>query len=333
MFAVTAQKTGKIISKNEHGIIIEYADGEKKGITLGRVYGKAEGSTYPHDIVTPLDVNDKFVKGDILAYNTGFFEPDFLEPKRVVMKSSMSVKVALYESNQTIEDSSTISKNLSEKLKAKTTKVKSLTVNFKQNIINAVKPGQKVNPKDLLMIIEDEITSSTDIFDEKSLSVLKKLSNQAPKASYLGTVDKIEVFYHGDKADMTSSLKALADKSDKLLADIAKASNKPVVTGEVTDDYRVSGVPLTLDKAEIKVYITIETTAGVGDKGVFANQLKSVFGEVMDYTMTSERGENIDAVFSYRGICKRIVLSPNLMGTTTTLLKLVAKKAVELYKG
>lgn len=332
MFCYCAKQDGKVVGLTESGIIVEYADGTQKGVTLGRVYGKAEGSVYPHDIVTPMKLNQKFKKGDTVAYNTGFFEPDLLDPKRVVMKNSMLVTTALYESNQTHEDSSVISKNLSRRLSAKTTKVKSFVINFNQNLLDVVKPGQAVNPKDVLMIIEDEITSNTNVFDEESLRVLKRLSNQAPRANFLGTVDKIEVFYHGDKRDMTASLKSLADRSDRILAETCRSSGKPVMTGQVNDEYRVSGVPLALDKAELKFYITIETPAGVGDKNVFANQMKSVVGEVMDYSMTTESGTPIDAVFGMRSIMARVVNSPALIGTTSTLLKVVAKRAAEIYR-
>ena len=331
MFAYTAKQDGKIISKTDKGVIVEYKDGTRKGINLGRVYGKAEGSIYPHDIISELNENDKVNKGDIIAYNTGFFEKDFLDKTKVVLKNSLNAKVALYESNQTFEDSSSICGELSRKLTAKTTKVKSLTVDFKQNLHNVVKPGQNVEPKDILLVIEDEITSSGS-FDEESLSILKKLSNQSPRAKYQGTVDKIEVYYHGNKEDMSNSLKALADRSDRILSDSCKASNKPVITGQVNDEYRVSGVPLTLDKAEIKIYITIQTQVGVGDKLVFANQMKSVVGEVMDYDMHTESGQRLDAVFGFRSIVARIVTSPVVIGTTTTLLRKVAENAVKLYR-
>lgn len=331
MFAYTAKKEGKVTAITETGIIVEYTDGEIKGVTLGRIFGKAEGSVYPHDIVTPMKVGQKFKKGDAVAYNTGFFEPDTLDPKRIIMKNSMTVKVALYESNQTHEDSSAISKALSVRMKAKTTKVKSYVVNFNQNLLDVVKTGQRVTPKDILMIIEDEITSTSNVFDEQSLAVLKKLSNQAPKANYVGVVDKIEILYHGDKSDMTPSLKALADRSDKHMVDTCKSSGRPVITGQVNDDYRVGGVPLTVDKAEIKFYITIETMAGVGDKSVMASQMKSVIGEVMDYDMHTKTGEKIDMVFGFRSVMARVCYSPMIMGTTITLLNVIAKKAVQIY--
>lgn len=331
IFAYNAKEDGKVIHLDDKGITIEYASGDKKGITLGRIFGKAEGSIYPHDIISNLKLGQKFKKGDNIAYNTGFFEQDILDPSRIVLKTSILVKTALYESNQTHEDSSSISKALSEKLTTKTTKVKSIVVNFAQNIINPVKVGKEVHPKDVLLIIEDEITAGSKAFDEASLNVLRKLSNQAPRANYLGVIDKIEVFYHGDKSDMSASLKALADKSDKLMVETCKASNKPVIDGGVNDDYRVGGVPLALDKAEIKIYITITTGAGVGDKVIFASQAKSVIGEVMDYSMTTETGETIGAVFGSRSIYARIINSPFIIGTTTSLLKVIGNKAVELY--
>lgn len=332
MFAYTAKQDGKVISLNDKGVIIEYVDGTQKGINLGRQYGKAEGSVYPHDIVASVKLGQSFKKGDPIAYNTGFFEPDMLDPSKIVMKVAMVVKTAMLESSQTYEDSSSISTKVSNKLSAKTTKIKSFTVDFKQNIHNVVKPGQVVNPKDILLTIEDEITSTGNHFDSDALSTLQRLAKQSPKAKVIGVVDKVEVFYHGDKEDMNSSLKALADASDKLMGQMCRSTGKPVITGQVNEDYRVAGKPLILDKAEIRIYITIRTLSQVGDKGIFASQMKSVHGEVMNYKVTTELGEEIDALFSFRSVYKRIVNSPLIMGTTNSLLKIAAKKVVQAYK-
>lgn len=332
MFCYTAKEDGKVVSVDEHGILVEYKDGSRIGVNLGRSYGKAEGSVYPHDIVTIMKAGQAFVKGDTIAYNTGFFEPDHMNPQRIVYKYFTTAKTALMETTQTHEDSSAISKELGQQMRAKTTKVRSFTIDFVQNLRNVVKPGDKVDPKTFLMLIEDEITSSADIFDERSLTVLQKHASQAPRANYLGVVDKIEVYYHGDKKDMSSTLKSLADRSDRLIADQCKATGKPVITGQVNDDYRVGGVPLTLDKAEVRVYITIVTLSGVGDKGIFANQMKSVIGEVMDYSVHAQDGTKVDAIFGFRSIAARIVESPIIIGTTTTLLKKFAEKVVQIYR-
>ena len=46
-----------------------------------------------------------------------------------------------------------------------------------------------------------------------------------------------------------------------------------------------------------------------------------------------ESGEPIDAVFSNLSISARIVNSPNLIGTTTTLLKKVEDDVIKMYFG
>ena len=69
----------------------------------------------------------------------------------------------------------------------------------------------------------------------------------------------------------------------------------------------------------------------MGDKGVFANQMKSVISDVFTDKVTTDSGEKVDAFFSYKGILNRIVLSPILIGTTNRLLKHVSKTVSQLY--
>lgn len=287
---------------------------------------------YPHLIISELNVGDTVKKGDVVSYNKGFFELDPFNKRTAILKNSLTAKVAFWESKQTHEDSSSVSEALSDRLVTNTIKLRNFTVDFKQNIRNIVKVGQEVKAGDPLLTIEDLITSDTDIFDEESLATLSKLQKQSPKAQYQGVIDRIEVYYHGEKRDMSHSLKAITDKSDKLIAEERIAQGKSTLNGRVNDDYRVSGVPLAVDKAEIKVYIKVRSGVGIGDKLIFSNQMKSVVGEVMNYKMLTQDNETIDAVFGFRSILARIVSSPMIIGTTTTLMKIITNKAVQLYK-
>ena len=61
-YAVMAKKSGKVTSLTPTGIIVTYDDGESVGVEIGRKYGNAAGLTIPHEIITPLKLNDKFVK-------------------------------------------------------------------------------------------------------------------------------------------------------------------------------------------------------------------------------------------------------------------------------
>ena len=332
LFCFTAKEKGKVIVLTEKAIQVEYITGERKGVFLGRQYGDAEGSTYPHDIISFLKEGDKFEKGDVIAYNSGFWERDFLDSRKVVMKFSLMTTVAFEEDARTHEDSCSISKDLSTKLNASTTKVSKYVVQFTQNLHDVLKPGTVVEPDSILMSIEDEITSGTNMFDSDSAALLGKLSRMNPKAGYSGTIDKIEVFYHGEKTDMSPALKALADKSDKFLVDQAKEAGTPVFNGRVTSEYRVAGKNLQLDSAEIKFYITVKNGMSTGDKAVFSNQLKSTVCEVMEYSMRTESGIKVDARFGGRSAIKRLVNSYGVVGTTTALLQEAAKKMVDMYE-
>lgn len=333
LFAYAARDKGKVISKKDNSIVIEYDNGETKSIELGRRFGNASGLTIAHEVISELKTGDVFNTGDIISYNTGFFEKDILNPKNVIWKMGITVKTALYESTQTHEDASSISKRLADKLKTKTTKVKNIVLTFDQEIRNLLNVGTKVEHETILCIIEDAITSGSNLFDVDSLNTLRAMSNQTPTAKVKGIIERIEVYYHGEKEDMSESLRAIANASDRDLVSRNRSLQRPIITGSVNDDFRIDGESLGLDCLVIRFYITSDISAGIGDKGVFCNQMKTVFSEVMDYKMTTESGAVIDAVFGQKSIDDRIVLSATVIGTTNTLLDIIGKKAVEIYKG
>lgn len=332
LFAFSARQDGVVVSVDETGMVIEYADGTRQGIELGRRYGAAEGATIPHEVITDLKPGEKFKAGDILSHNKGFFARDPLQPSQVIWKAGVIVKVVLLESTDTLEDSSAISQRVSNLLTTKVTKVKDIVVGFDQHIHRLVKAGQSVESEDILCIIEDSVSANAGLFDEESLDTLKLLGAQAPQAKAKGVVERIEVYYHGDKEDMSDSLRTVANASDRQLAARNKSQGKRIFSGQVDEGFRVDGDPLPFDTLCIRVYITGDNAAGVGDKGVFCNQMKTVFGSVMPKPWHTESGVEIDAVFGAKSVFDRIVTSPFLIGTTTTLLKVIGKKAVEAYR-
>lgn len=333
MFCVTAKQDGVVETLTPTGMTVKYADGSVKGFSLGMMYGQAEGTTYPHPIVTKMKEGQSFKQGDNLTYNTNFFEEDPILPGGIVYKGSLLTRIALMETPHTYEDSTAISSELSQQLTTTTTKVKQYIVTFRQNLLNVVKPGQKVNPEDILMIMEDEISSGDEGFSAASLEILANRSRNAPKAGYRGRVEWIEVFYHGDKNEMSASLKSLADRSDRYKADRAKSTNRPVTTGSTDSDYSHEGTPLMPQRAVVKVYINVSEPAGVGDKIVGAAQLKSVIGEVMPYTLTTESGLKVHLKFGARSFAARIVDSMISMGVYASTLEVIGKAASKAYYG
>jgi hypothetical protein len=332
LFAFTAKQPGKVISVNEHGIQVQYEDGEVAGFELGRRFGDAAGLTIPHLVKTSMKVGQVFKPGDLICYNDGFFTNDPLNPGGVMMKNSITVKTVLLEAMTTLEDSSSISKEAAALLSTQLTKTRTIVINFDQQVHKLVKVGNVVESEDILCVIEDAVTAGNRLFDEASLDTLRILSAQTPKAKSKGIVERVEVYYHGELEDMSESLRALAAESDKVFLKKSRSLGHKGYTGSVDEGFRVEGNPLLLDTAAIKIYITGEVPVGIGDKGVFANQLKTVFGEIMEHDLLTESGVKVDAAFGATSVAARIVSSPDIIGTTTTLCKVAARKAVEIYR-
>ena len=262
---MTATQPGKVLNINKKGIIVEYADGTKQGYELGRRFGNAAGPVIPHEIATQMKVGQEFEVGEAICYNTGFFEPDFFDPKRIVLKNAFNVRTVLWESLQTLEDASSITEKTASKLVTKLTKVKNILVSFDQTVSNLVKVGDKVDYDTVLCYIQDQVTAGNKLFTDETIDTLKMLGAQSPRAHVQGIVEAVEVYYHGDKEDMSESLLELANESDKRLRYAANSQGKRFMSGSVDSGFRIEANPLPLDCVAIRLYITTTAPAGVGD--------------------------------------------------------------------
>lgn len=333
LYAYTAKGKGKVTAMSGKAVTITYEDGSSKSVELGRRFGVAAGTTYPHEVVCPLKVGDEVNEGDIVSYNSHYFQPDPLNPKQVLWKAGLLVKTAVMESVDTLEDSSAISERAAKLLETDITKVRDLIVPFDQTVHNLVQPGAEVDVESILCTIEDAVTAQNNLFDIDSLDTLRLLAANTPKAKFKGKVEKIEVFYHGELDDMSESLQELATESDRNRKRLSREMKTTYTSGQVDDSMRVDARNLPFEHVVIRVYITGPMAAGVGDKGVFANQMKTIFGRVMAGVNRTESGEDIDAIFGYQSISDRIVMSPEIIGTTNTLLKVMSKRVADVYRG
>jgi hypothetical protein len=332
LFAITAKTPCVVKSITAKGIIVEYTDGKVQGYEIGRIFGNAAGLVIPHSVVTPLKEGDNVEVGEAIIYNEGFFEPDFFNPKRVIWKNSANVKTVLWESDQTLEDASSISPVAAKLMSTNITKVKTIIVNFDQSVSKLVSIGDELTSESILCIIEDSITASNNLFNEQTIDTLSAVGAQTPKSHVKGKVEKIEVFYHGDKEDMSDSLLAIVNAGDRGLKKQADDIGEKAYTGSVDSGFRIENNPLSLDTLAIKVYITSIVPASTGDKGVFVHQMKTVFSSIMEGEYITEGGTVINAIFGAKSVADRIVSSPYIVGTSITLLDVIAKKAVAIYE-
>lgn len=332
LYCARAAEDGKVIEVTDKRVTVQYKSGQLQSFPLGETYGRMEGSVYKH-VLTPHVKNGQTVKAqDPITYNSGFFEPDWLDPSRLIMKFGKNVTVALTMSDESYEDSSAISQRLSKEMTTPYIKEKIFIIEFQKNIIGIKPQGSTVTVQDTLFTILDEHTDYTNL-SESSVSLLKTLANVSPKAKMNGSVFRYEVKYNGDISDMSPTLKKLCSQLDKELHERTKNTDREVKTNRVSTEYRSQGknlMPMTL---ELKVFLETKITQANSDKGVLSSNLKSVLSHVLPATITTESGDVVDLMFSYRSILNRGVLSPLLMGTTSRLLKRLSPKVAEAYFG
>lgn len=330
-YGAVASEDGKITELTDRKLTVKYKSGEVRSFIIGNVEVTAEGSYYPHELVTELKVGDSVKQDDVLFYNKAFFRPSQLDKRRVDYSLGITCFTAFREANYTIEDSSAISNNFAQKMATNVIKLKSKVVDFSQEVSNVLKIGDKVDLDTVLMQIDDFIT---DDMDKDELSrALRRFSALTPRAGAVGVVSGIEVFYNGELEEMSPSLRKLVNQCEKKRKDDAAILGVKFYPNKITRHPRIDGRNIESGQAIIVFRMTINLGMGVSDKLVFSSQLKSTVGQVLFGETTTQQGEEVDSIFGALSGINRIVTSVYKQGAVNTYLRYVGEESYKLWKG
>jgi len=332
-FAYTAKGKGTVVSIKNNVLKVKYEDDSVDAVEIGRVFTSGEGHTYPNDLLTTVQAGDTVEKGDVLVYNNWFFELSPFAPRQVVYKHGVPVRVALYESVNTLEDGSRISPKTSAAMRAYETEIRDLVLDFKTTLHTLVEVGEEVHPDDTLCTMEDPSSSAADLFSESGVSSLQLLVDKAPRAKLHGKVDHIEIAYNGELEDMSPTLRKVVEEYDRKLRNKNRDLGDEVSEGRADESMRVNNQPLQMDQLVIRIFISHGRDAFAGDKGVLGNQMKSVFGQVIPGVFETESGVALDMEFSDKSIEDRIVRSSRKSGMMNALLIHTGARGVAAYRG
>lgn len=305
-FAVVAKKPGKVTKVTDHFVTIQYDDGTVESYKCGRQFGVSAGTIIPMPTVSELKEGQKIKVGTPIVYNVDFFEKDpFNVDGGLVLKFGIPTIVRFVDSRATIEDSSAISKRLSEKLAIEVTHKRTVIVNFSDEIYDLVDIGQMVHQEDAICKLID--SSVAQLIDNESEveDTLDTLDRKTPRCKYGGRIDDVEIFYNGEKDDMTESLRKLVNRTDAVIA--KKNPEGKQFSGYSGDNFRVDGNQLGINTAVIVVKITDIEPMSSSDKLVFGTQLKSTVTRVMTEEIKTEDGHIVDATFGTKSVENRLV--------------------------
>jgi hypothetical protein len=307
---------------------------------FGTKFTSAAGSFVKQSIVCNVKPGERIHRGDVLAYNSGFFELDPFDPKQVTWKHGVMANIVLMEGNDTIEDSNAMSIDFSQRMTTSSSHLRTLQITA-NTIIRDVKPvGTEVQNTDLLCTLEDaDIASLSDSENSAMLDLLTSLNRKAPRARYHGVIAEIDMLYACPLADMHPSLASLAEQIDARKhalaaaaasthksADYAKPSQVPVGT-------KYHGVEFEADTILLMFYISEDIGHGAGDKLVICSQAKSISATLIEKPIATESGYPVDMLFSGRSVNNRIITSPTTVGFTNRVLAKLEDEALRLYFG
>lgn len=332
-FAVTADEAGEVTELAADSIAVTYKNGDVKKYPLGLIHTNAEGTLYPQTLKSGLKLGDKVAKFDVVTYNSGFFKPSLLDARRVDYMNGCIGRIALREATYTVEDSSSLSVKFAMRMSTLVSKLKTVQVDFSEGVNELVKVGDKVDLDTILCTIEGAVSAAAGLYDDNTRETLRRWSAMTPRAKAVGVVAKIEVYYNGEIDDMSDSLQKIVAESEKERRRSAKRLGKEYTTGLIGRSVRIDGHTLEVNQAMIMVYITTPVGMGVGDKLVFANQMKSTVGEILFGDNTTLEGETIDGIFGAKSFIDRIATSPFAIGSTNTALRYIGESAYEMYFG
>lgn len=326
-----AKQAGRVTEVTPETMTVEYRDGTTESFTIGRYFGTWSGTTIPHQISTDLKVGDVFDKDDILSYNAHYFEPDSLNPKHVIFKRGIRGNMLFWEATDTLEDADSISLAFSKRLGTGMTEKRRVKVPADHDIELLFKEGDHVDPETILCTLRPPMSGLSSRYNEDALDALETLNTLTPKSKYEGVIERIEVMYTGELEDMSESLQELVTKYDSKLYRVNKKLQNPVKSAKIDPSYSIDNVDVGENQVVVTYFITEHVGAGIGDKLVFGNQMKSIISNVVEQPYIAEDGTVVDITFSRQSIANRIVNSMDLQGTSNTVLQLIEKEMIEAY--
>lgn len=344
-FAVVADEDGTVIETNEDYMIIEYKSGKKKAININNKYSFNTGSGFyvNNKLQSNFELNDKFKKGDILAYHEKYFNKD--SSGIVRMNVGPIAKVAFTGSYCTYEDAGLITHKFSRKLATKLTFMQEIRVSATDDIDKIVQVGDEVEISDPLIVfgLGDTGDKSVDNFLRafRTSTDTDDLLNSAKriiKSKHAGRVVDVRIYTTKSMDKLSPSLFNIIDTYFKNNIKKRKILDKHDKTNSVyklDTLYNAPTEPLkgTTIKGKtcdvlIEIYIEHGNEASIGDKMVAYGACKQVISEVVPeglepYSETRP-DEEISVFVSSSSILKRMV--PSLVITASANKVLIELK-------
>lgn len=357
-FVIIAEDDGEVVEVDEKTglVVVQYKNGSSQAVdTKPRVVKNASSGFYiSNKLDCDLKLGDKVKKNDIIGYEDKFFTNDGHNKNRFNIGSLQ--KIAIMSSYSTFEDSTFVTKKMSEEMASDIVMMTDVIIGKNSNIGKMVKVGDSVNSGDILIEYDTSFEDSginkfLDSISDELHDEVKSLSRTPIKSKYSGVIEDIKIYTTIDTEDMSPSLqkimkeyygninrkKKILNKYDKSEG-IVKAGLLITEAGDKlkpSSDGKIKGKEV-FDGILIEFYIKYFDPMSVGDKITFYSALKSIIGEVIEegYEPYSEfrPDEEISTFLGPSAVLARMVPSAMLVMFTNKILIELKRSLQDIYE-
>lgn len=327
-FSYKAKMNGIVTEITDEYMIVDYKTGND-GVSKYEMISLKEEVKKNSDggffitlkLGTDLRVGDKFKRGDIIAYDHSSYSKTSGENDNLSYNVGVLAKVAILNTDEGFEDSTSVSDWLSESMATDVVVEKDKDISKNTNVYSIAKVGQEIQEGDPLIIFQNS-------FDEKDANLLLKnitdseyvsdLGRIKLKSKYTGVIQDIKIYRTCEIEDMSDSLKKIVTEYESRIKAEKKMYKKFNMEGEnlLDPDYKMQPTGImknNTDGVKIVFYIKYNDKLSVGDKVVAqsANKgvIKNIFPKGLEPFSEYRSGEPIHALFAARSFNARMVTS------------------------
>lgn len=323
MFAFKAKEAGEVVEKTDSYMIVKYNSERYDYINLAEEVEKNSNGGFFVTIknTTNYKVGDKFNVNDILAYDESSFSPEIGYFDNIAYKVGTFTKIAILTTDEGYEDSTIISKHLTEAMASEQVLQETKMIPPQSSIFNLIKIGTPVEEGDTLMIVQSDFEDEDAnrlmknlIDDEEEISNLGRVNITSP---ITGVVQDIVIYRTVEMEELSENLQKLIKQYEKPIKDIEKKlkENHISTTGLLKPTYTLPTVGKLKNVRGILIefYIKYYDKMHIGDKLInyAANKgvVKTIMPEGEEPTSELRPNERINVLCPISSIIGRMTTS------------------------
>lgn len=335
-FSYKAKQDGTIKDITKDFMVIEYKDKSRDIINLKTLTKKnSDGGFYLNNkLDTDFKKGHKFKKGDILAYNKSCYSNIVGDNDNIAYAMGTLLKIAIMNSSEGFEDSTTFTDIVSRALSSDITVKKDITLPKETNIYEMVNVGDKVEEGDTLMVFqnsfdEEDANKLLKMLTDEEADEVRNLGRIPIKSKVTGYISDIKLYRTVDLNELSPSLKKIFTKYENNIKKekaLYKKNKVEIDNSKFDSDDKLppTGKLKNCDGVMIEIYQTYHDDFSVGDKMVFYSGLKGV--AKYKYPTGSEPytdfrpNEKIHSILNVSSVNKRKVISVQKLGGVNKVL-------------